>query len=106
MYVQLEPQVNFGNPSLGTFYSRFSFHDSAGTTVGSAIVLSVTVPLDGSHQASALKFVKYVVENAQSLSAYGLLPLTPAQLYSNVTPPGPITQLVSQGLLEDSGPLP
>ncbi|MDG6899282.1 MAG: substrate-binding domain-containing protein [Nitrososphaerota archaeon] len=105
-YVQLEPQVNFGNPSLGAFYSRFSFNDSAGTTVGSAIVLSVTVPLDGSQQASALKFVKYVVENAQSLSSYGLLPLVPAQLYSNVTPPGPIAQMVSQGLLKDSGPLP
>ena len=105
-YVQLEPQVSFGNPSLAAFYSKFSFHDSAGTTVGSAIVLSITVPLDSSQQASALKFVRYVVTNAQSLSSYGLVPLVPAQLYSNVTPPGPITQMVSQGLLKDSGPLP
>ncbi len=105
-YVQLEPQVNFGNPSLGALYSKFSFHDSAGTTTGSAIVLSVTVPAGSAQQAAALKFVQYVVENAESLSSYGLLPLVPAQLYSNVAPPAPIAQMVSQGLLSDAGPLP
>ncbi len=105
-YVTLEPQVNFGDPALGSFYSKFSYQDSAGTTAGSAIVLSITVPLNGAHQASALRFVQYVVANAQTLSSYGLLPIVPAQLYTNVAPPSAISQMVSQGLLSEAGPLP
>ncbi|MDG6938138.1 MAG: extracellular solute-binding protein [Nitrososphaerota archaeon] len=105
-YIALEPQTNFGDTALGAFYSQFTYHDSAGTAAGSAIVLSITVPLDSAHQASALRFVQYVVANAQSLTSYGLLPLVPAQLYTNVVPPSPIAQMVSQGLLSEAGPLP
>lgn len=105
-YVILDRHVNFEDPSLGAFYSKFSYQDSAGTTAGSAIVLCITVPFDSTEQPSALQFVQYVIENAQSLSSYGLVPLVPAQLYSNVTPPGLISQMVSQGLLTEAGPLP
>jgi molybdate/tungstate transport system substrate-binding protein len=105
-YVQLDRHVNFGDPSLGAFYSRFSYQDSAGTTAGSAIVLCITVPLDSTNQASALQFVQYVVENAQILASYGLSPFVHAQLYSNVTPPSLVSQMVSQGLLTEAGPLP
>jgi molybdate/tungstate transport system substrate-binding protein len=105
-YVPLDRHVNFEDPSLGTFYSKFSYQDSAGTTAGSAIVLCITIPLDSTNQASALRFVQYVVENAKGLASYGLIPLTPAQLYSNVAPPTLISQMATQGLLTEAGPLP
>lgn len=104
-YISLDRHVNFGDPALGSFYSRFSYSDSAGVFSGSPIILCITVPLSSGNSAEALQFVLYVVENAGALSSYGLQPFTPALLYSNVTPPAPIAQLVSQGLLTQAGSL-
>jgi molybdate/tungstate transport system substrate-binding protein len=104
-YISLDRHVDLGDPTLGTFYSKFSYKDSAGTTAGAPIVLCVTVPLSSVNQWEALQFVQYVVQNADTLAAYGLQPVVPAKLYSNLTPPAPISQLVSQGLVMMAGAL-
>ncbi len=105
-YIALNSHVNLGTPSLGSFYSKFSYTDSAGTTAGAPIVICVTIPLSAVNTAEALQFVQYLVQNAKSLSTFGLVPLTPTLLYENTPPPVAIQQLVTQGLLANNGALP
>ena len=105
-FIQLDRHVNLGDPSLGGFYSKFSYTDSAGVNVAAPIILCVTVPLSSTNPTEAYAFVAYVVKNTGTLSAYGLQPFTPARLYDNVDPPAVIAELVSQGLLVTAGSLP
>jgi molybdate/tungstate transport system substrate-binding protein len=104
-YVALDSHVNLGTPSLGPFYSQFSYTDSAGVTQGGPIALCITVPLSAVNTAEALQFVQYVVQDAKSLSTLGLVPLTPSLLYENMPPPAAIQQLVTQGLVANNGAL-
>jgi molybdate/tungstate transport system substrate-binding protein len=104
-YLSLNRHVNLGDPALGTFYSKLSYKDSAGVTAGAPIILCITVPLSSVNTTEALQFVQYVVKNATTLSSYGLQPFSPARLYYNVSPPAPIAQLVSQGLIVEAGSL-
>ena len=101
-FLTLDSHVNLGSPSLGSFYSQFSYTDSAGKSAGAPIILCVTVPLSAVNVAEALQFVQYVVQNAKSLSSSGLQPFSVAMLYNNVPPPAPIQALVSQGLVASS----
>jgi molybdate/tungstate transport system substrate-binding protein len=105
-FLTLDSHVNLGSPSLGSFYSQFSYTDSAGKSAGAPIVLCITIPLSAVNTAEALQFVQYVIQNARTLSTSGLQPLTVAQLYHNAPPPTLIQALVSQGLIVDAGALP
>jgi molybdate/tungstate transport system substrate-binding protein len=105
-YLALDSHVNLGTPSLGSFYSQFFYTDSAGVTKGAPIVICITIPLSVVNSAEALQFVQYVVQNANSLSTFGLVPLAPALLYENTPPPAAIQSLVTQGQIADSGALP
>ena len=105
-YISLDSHVNLGTASLGSFYSKFSYTDSAGTTAGAPIILCITVPLSSVNTAEALQFVQYVLQNAGTLSAYGLAPFKVATLYHNTSPPAPIQALETQGLVTDAGALP
>ena len=105
-YIALDRHINLGDPTLGGFYSKFSYTDSAGKSLGSPIILCITVPLSSANTAEALKFVQYVVKNAATLSSYGLQPFTPAKLYSNTSPPSAVNDLLSEGLLTQAGSLP
>lgn len=105
-YVALDSHVNLGTPSLGSLYSQFSYTDSAGVTKGAPIVICVTIPLSAVNTGEALQFVQYVVQDAKSLSTFGLVPLSPTLLYENTPPPAAIQQLVTQGLIADNGALP
>jgi molybdate/tungstate transport system substrate-binding protein len=105
-FIALNSHVNLGTASLASFYSKFSYTDSAGTTKGAPIVISVTIPLSVVNTAEAVQFVQYVVQNAKSLSTFGVVPLSPCVLYENTPPPVAIQQLVTQGLLVNGGALP
>ncbi|HVC27735.1 MAG TPA: substrate-binding domain-containing protein [Nitrososphaerales archaeon] len=105
-YIVLNSHVNLGTPRLGSFYSRFSYTDSAGVTAGAPIVICITIPLGVANSAEALQFVEYVVQNAKTLSTFGLAPLSPTLLYENTPPPVAIQQLVTQGLMTYNGALP
>lgn len=105
-YIGLDSHVNLGTPSLSSFYSQFSYTDSAGVTKGAPIVICVTIPLSVVNSGEAIQFVQYVVQNAKSLSTFGLVPLSPTLLYQNTPPPAAIQQLVTQGLIADNGVLP
>lgn len=105
-YLSLDRHVDFGDPTLSSFYSKFTYKDSAGVSAGAPIILCITVPLSSANSAEAMQFVQYVVKNAETLSSYGLQPFSPARLYSNVSPPAFIAQLVSEGLIVETGSLP
>lgn len=105
-YIRLDPHVNLGTTSLGSFYSQFTYTTSAGVTKGAPIVICITIPLSVVNSGEALQFVQYVVQNAKSLSTFGLVPLSPALLYQNTPPPAPIQQLAAQGLMANNGALP
>jgi len=105
-YIALNSHVNLGNPSLSAFYSKFSYTDSAGVTDGAPIVICVTIPLSVVNTAEALQFVQYLVKNANSLSTFGLVPLSPRLLYENTPPPTAIQQLMTQNILASGGALP
>lgn len=105
-YLSLDPHVNLGDPSLKSFYSKFTYKDSAGVTTGSPISLCITIPASAVNTAEAVQFVQYIIQNERSLASYGLQPLSPALLYGSVAPPAPIQELVTQGLIEQAGPLP
>jgi len=105
-FFSLDSHVNLGTPGLGSFYSTLSYTDSAGKTAGTPIILCITVPLSAVNTAEALQFVQYVVQNAKTLSSYGLMPFAVAILYNNVPPPDAVQALVSQGLISEAGALP
>ena len=104
-YLSLDRHVNLSDPTLGAFYSTFSYKDSAGVAAGAPIILSITVPLGSANTAEALQFLQYVVKNAGTLTSYGLQPFSPARLYNSASPPAAIGQLVSQGLIVEAGSL-
>jgi len=105
-YITLDSHVNLSTTSLAPFYAKFSYTDSAGTTKGAPIVISVTIPLSVVNTAEAQQFVQYVVQNSKSLSTFGVVPLSPCVIYENTTPPAAIQQLVTQGLVVSGGALP
>lgn len=102
-YLTLDRHVNLSDPSLASYYSQFSYTDSAGTSSGAPIILVVTVPLSSQNQVEALEFVQYVVKNAGSLAPYGLDIFPQARLYHNVAPPQAIQLLLTQGVLLEGG---
>ena len=105
-FIPLNSHVNLGSPSLNSYYSKFTYTDSAGTTKGATIVICVTIPLSSVNTSEALQFVAYLVKNANSLSTFGLVPITPCLLYSNTPPPIAVQQLETQGLIANGGTLP
>ena len=66
----------------------------------------MTIPLSAVKTAEALQFAQYLVQNVKSLSTFGVVPLAPALLYGNSPPPAAIHELVTQGLVANSGALP
>jgi molybdate/tungstate transport system substrate-binding protein len=108
-YLTLNSHVNLSTASLATFYSQFSYTDSAGKTAGAPIILCITMPLSSVNIAEALEFVQYVVKNAASLSYYGLVIPTQLLLYNSVaapqTLPPAIQALLTQGTLVAAGPI-
>ena len=107
-YISLDEHVNLSDASLASYYSQFSYTDSAGETTGAPIVLVVTVPLSSVNSAEAFEFVQYLVNSMGSLSEYGLVVPKTALLYSSLAPqsmPGPIQALLAEGLLTQAGPV-
>ena len=108
-YLSLNTHVSLSSPTLASFYSKFSYTDSAGKTTGAPIVIVITVPQSSVNTTEALEFVQYVVKNMASLSAYGLVVPAQGLLYSSVTSPqtlpSAVQALLSQGLIVQSGPI-
>lgn len=108
-FLTLNDHVNLSSPGLASFYSKFSYTDSAGNTAGSPIVIVITVPLSSVNTIEALEFVQYVVKNMASLSAYGLVVPPKGLLYNSVaapqTLPPAVQALLAQGLIVQTGPI-
>lgn len=105
-YFQLPDTTNLGNPSMTSFYSKFSYTISTGVQRGTPIVLYIAVPKDSTDFADSVQFVSFVVENAHTiLGGYHLTILSPAILYNDTSVPSQISGLVAAGLLALGGTL-
>ncbi len=104
-YVSLEKQINLGDAKLGQYYSKFSYTTTGGVQKGAAIVLFVTVPLNATQTQTALDFVVYVVQHAQSMASYGLSVFSPPTLYNSTAVPSTISQLADSGAVKLGGTL-
>lgn len=104
-FIQLPPEINLGSPLYARFYSRFSYNLTTGSVSGSPVYLYISVPATSPDQKAALQFVSFVIKDSSILSAFGLVPLSPAFLYNSTVPPAQITGLLSQGYLLYMGEL-
>ncbi len=103
-YVSLPAKMNFGELSLASYYSSYSYNTTSGTGHGSAIMLYVTSLANNSAMAGeSLNFTAYVFEHGSYMSSFGLLPLSKPVLYSDVAPPQVIQQMVNSGKIISGG---
>lgn len=96
-FLTLEDTVNFGNISMGSFYSKFSYKLPTGTQTGAPIVLYVTVPSGSSNKDLAYRFVHYVVAHSKMLSEFGMIPLNPVVVYNSTALPPQLSDILSSG---------
>jgi molybdate/tungstate transport system substrate-binding protein len=99
----LPRQVNLGDPTLGSYYQRFTYSTMGGVEKGGAVLLFVTVPKGSVEASEALEFAVYVVQHASAVSQFGMVPLTPGELYNITDVPAPIALLLAQGSVVSSG---
>ncbi|MDA4121143.1 MAG: substrate-binding domain-containing protein [Thaumarchaeota archaeon] len=99
----LSSQVNLGDAALGNYYSQFMYNLSAGPQKGGPILLFITVPRNSTETSRALEFVVYVVQQASTMSGFGLVPLSPPQLYNSTAVPSIVAQLLTDGSVVRSG---
>lgn len=104
-YISLPPWINFGNSSLASFYSKFSYNTTSGLQVGVPIYLYISVVANATAASYAMKFVVFAIENNYLLSKYGLRPLKISLLFNSTTPPQAIADLLNDGKLSSAGPV-
>jgi molybdate/tungstate transport system substrate-binding protein len=104
-YITLDDKVNFGNLSLSSFYSKFSYTLPTGAQKGAPIVLYVTVPLSSANKENAYRFVVYVIEHNQIDSNFGMIPLIPPVIYNSTALPNQLTTILKNGIATLGGSL-
>ncbi len=103
-YVSLPSRMNFGDPSLASYYSSYSFSTSSGIGHGSAIMLYVSALADNSQMTNeSLNFAAYVIAHGGDMSSFGLLPLSKPILYSDSAVPQAIQQMLDSGKIASGG---
>lgn len=102
-YIALPDYMNFGSENKSAFYGEFNYTISTGVVNGSPIYLYISALANNTDSSVANGFVTYVVKNSGNLSRFGLVPLTPALLFSNVTLPGWLDNLQNQSVIVNEG---
>ncbi len=103
-YVELPSMLNFGDPSLSSFYSGFTYNTAEGLQAGSTIFIFITsLAGNGGLTNESLIFSAFVIENRMNLSSFGLSPLMVPLLYSNLVPPTQIQQMLEKGMITSAG---
>jgi molybdate/tungstate transport system substrate-binding protein len=104
-YIELPQDLNFGNYSLASFYSKFSYNTATGYQAGSPVFLYVSALANDSFPSEAMKFVCYVINNSAQMAAFGMDVLKTGFVYANATIPACLQLLVSNGKLSMAGML-
>ncbi len=102
-YIMLPQKLSFSNASLASFYSQFSYNTTTGTQAGSPVFLFITALANVSSHLDALKFVCYVINNSGQMTLFGMETLKPLLVFTNITLPGCLTALISDGKLTKAG---
>jgi molybdate/tungstate transport system substrate-binding protein len=104
-FIALENKINFGDLSMDSFYSKFTYKLATGIQKGGPTVLYVTVPLNSENKDIAYRFVVYVAKHAQILRSFGMIPLNPVIIYNSTALPAQIQQLLNDGTAKIGGNL-
>jgi len=104
-YIELPQDLNFGNLSLGPFYSKFSYTTALGNQTGSPVFLYISALANDSLGSEAMKFVCYVINNSEQMSEFGMEVMKTGLIYSSTTIPVCLQSLVSDGELSMAGTL-
>ena len=75
-YIPLPAQMNFGNVSYASFYSKFTYVAGGKTFRGGPIILWISVPKNTNNEALAFQFVNFTLNHLNILASYGLSPLS------------------------------
>ncbi|MEM0074901.1 MAG: substrate-binding domain-containing protein [Conexivisphaerales archaeon] len=109
-YITLPPQLSLGDANFSSLYSMASVTiHSGGTAItikGAPIFLSVTVPSGAKDQDLAAEFILFLIsqQGKALMTNLGILPLTPAVLYGNVTNvPPPLLYVENTSILQVEG---
>ncbi len=94
-YVSLPSRVNFGSPSLASYYSSFSYSTASGPAKGSAIMLYISALNNNTIMTTeAYDFTSFVMNHTLAMSSFGLEPLATPVLFNDTAPPYEIQNLV------------
>lgn len=103
-YIDLPSMANFGDPSLASFYSGFSYDTANGLAHGSVIFLYVSALAGNGNMAQeSVDFAAYVVNHSGEMTTFGLEPLVKPILYNNSAPPQAISDLLGSGRIVSGG---
>ncbi len=103
-FIELSNYTNFGNASMASFYSGFSYNTASGAASGSPILLLVSsLAGNGVLNGTSLNFTVYVVEHSNEMASFGLTPLVKPVLYNDTSVPSPIETLLSRGKITSGG---
>lgn len=104
-YISLESNLSFGEPSLSSFYSNFTYNCSGVQEPGSTIYLFISALGNNTMESASVDFVSFVLNQSSTLTSFGLNPLQTQILFSNVTPPSQIQAGVTRGTIVHGGSL-
>jgi molybdate/tungstate transport system substrate-binding protein len=72
-YINLPPEVNFGDSRFAASYGRESYITPSGQrAVGSPILFTITIPATVRHREAALSFVRFLLLSDRLLPQFGL----------------------------------
>ena len=104
-YITLPDQLNFGNYSLTTFYSNFSYQTQTGLIHGFPVYLYVSIPANESLISESQKFVEYSIENRYILVDFGMITAGKPMIFFNNTSPSFLSQYMKNNTLLYGGNL-
>ncbi len=102
-YITLPNNMNFGDASYSSFYSSFSYNTASGSCSGAPIYLYVGALSNNSMNAESLAFIDFVINNSASMASFGLQPLSPALVFSNVGIPASLIEMNASGTVVFGG---
>ena len=93
-YITLPDRLNFGNYSMASFYSNFSYQTQTGVIHGFPVYLYVSIPANESLVSESQKFVEYSMENRYLLADFGMITMDKPMIFYNNTPPSFLSQYI------------
>lgn len=102
-YISFPDTLSFGNYSLASFYSDFSYNTEAGPVPGYPVFLYVSMPANESLVSESQELVLYSIENRSLLAGFGMVIQDKPIIFYNSTAPSFLSGLIKSGSLSYGG---